>query len=760
MNFLLRHNFIRGLLLLLALFSCTINSFSDDSDSDEARKQWLIGFKKVKEAMDAETQEDKVNALMLYKESLKVFATVKDKFPNYNPPLITYRIDYSRKKIAELSQNLSKGVDSLTKEQLLKLVKELHRESSILKKNTVRLLRRKKLNDEALARARKEAGATQEIRSLNQVSIIENKKLRDQLKQKEGELKKLELRVDQLSKKAGIDKELAKLQQSYNLLKGQRVSLVAERDEFKLKANTINAQFRKMSIEKQVLMQQLDVHKGDGIKITKLQKEIAVKHRDIKELHKDNALLQKRASELRSSLAQLKTQLAKTDDESKKEDLQGKYNKVLVEKEVVADLLTEERDMVGKVTRQLDALQKKNLELRKKIEHEKLAAKEDDKNASSLIATRKKLLETKALANRYLIAFQESEKISASIRKENKTLLGVASKAGVTAKENVLLKTELKKINERLLQLKGLEKVISSGDSAVKLLQGKLGHQVAKNASLNDKISELTRTLAKLEKEAQDTKTKFVANSVSETIRRKLSQRLVKLASQLEESRVAQQRLKDEVTSLTLAKQEPTFDLKLPATPSKIDADDALRLKALVKMGTDAELAKKSQTAIQAYKQILEIDGTNNLATKRLGLLFVASADNESGVYYLKKCLDRGVVDASMYRALGFAYIGMQDYYMAISVLTRAVAEFPEDGQVRQYLAVALQTVEWGDASRREYDKAFKLDPKNATIAFNLAVLLATSANESDLKEAQIWYKKALALGAKPDSTLEDFFTK
>jgi len=90
----------------------------------------------------------------------------------------------------------------------------------------------------------------------------------------------------------------------------------------------------------------------------------------------------------------------------------------------------------------------------------------------------------------------------------------------------------------------------------------------------------------------------------------------------------------------------------------------------------------------------------------------------------------------------------------AEKVLRQAVAINDQDFTAHNYLGIVLAASGKSKAGESEIIKSIEINPNYADAHFNLAVIYATG--KPPAKEmAKVHYKKAIALGAPADGTLE-----
>ena len=241
-----------------------------------------------------------------------------------------------------------------------------------------------------------------------------------------------------------------------------------------------------------------------------------------------------------------------------------------------------------------------------------------------------------------------------------------------------------------------------------------------------------------------------------------------KLATQARTSTVelkkAQARLA-EVQQALLARTEAEKRL-IGERNQQIEAErEAARAKRareeeLHKYLTDAAAAKKAGKADEALwslRKVLEMEPANVQATAHLGLILADLGNDAEAERMLTKAYDLEPNNEDVLLRLGYVQLCQEKMFEALGTLVQGAKLNPKKAEFRHFAGIACRSLGWPVASEMQLKKAAELDPTNADTAFNLAVLLATLDEPRD-DEAHEWYKKALALGAKPDAGLDKHF--
>lgn len=174
------------------------------------------------------------------------------------------------------------------------------------------------------------------------------------------------------------------------------------------------------------------------------------------------------------------------------------------------------------------------------------------------------------------------------------------------------------------------------------------------------------------------------------------------------------------------------------------------------------ELAKKAalaaadrnwEEAREIYLEILQMDENNALTLSNIGAVEFRVGNLEKAIAYLEAATREAPSIAQNWLTLGLIYYRQENSNMAISCLSRALAEDPGDPRAHNYLAVAIRERGWVIGAETELQRAIILDPGYADAHFNLAVMYVEKTPPS-IELARRHYYTALDYGAKPDETI------
>ncbi len=174
----------------------------------------------------------------------------------------------------------------------------------------------------------------------------------------------------------------------------------------------------------------------------------------------------------------------------------------------------------------------------------------------------------------------------------------------------------------------------------------------------------------------------------------------------------------------------------------------------LLNQALAATRAQRWPAARSAWEALLQQDPDNPATLSNLGKVQFQLADHQAARTSLEKATALKPELSDSWLALGLVYLELQAPMMAVSAMTRGVAENPADPRAHNSLAIVLKRIGWTSGAEAELQKSLDLDPTCAEAHFNLAVLCLERKPPS-LEMAQRHYLKARSLGAAPDEVVE-----
>jgi tetratricopeptide (TPR) repeat protein len=146
------------------------------------------------------------------------------------------------------------------------------------------------------------------------------------------------------------------------------------------------------------------------------------------------------------------------------------------------------------------------------------------------------------------------------------------------------------------------------------------------------------------------------------------------------------------------------------------DTDSWMVLGRLYKMNNQGEKAE------EAFKKILNADPNSKSGLANLAELYFEQGDYDQAVDLLKK-LPESDLDGSLLGMLAYAYSQTHDFDNAVSTYEKALAQDPENQELRRAYAEALMGGGKTAEARAELQKILKAEPENGATYLRLAQL-------------------------------------
>jgi tetratricopeptide (TPR) repeat protein len=161
-------------------------------------------------------------------------------------------------------------------------------------------------------------------------------------------------------------------------------------------------------------------------------------------------------------------------------------------------------------------------------------------------------------------------------------------------------------------------------------------------------------------------------------------------------------------------------------------------------LGRLYKMNNQGQKAEEAFKKVLNADPDSKSGLTSLAQLYFEQGDYEGAVELLKR-IPEGDRDAPLLGMLGYAYSETHDYDAAVSTYEKALAQDPDNQELRRSYAEALMGMGNTPAARAQLEKVLKADPDDASTYLRLAQL---DRQEGRFDEARKELERANALQA------------
>lgn len=488
-----------------------LTAADNEKSSLNARAEWMGGFAKL-EAADQAFKANAPAALGMYKEALDVFESVRQKYPQWNPSLLNYRINYCQQKIEEIGRVLESQVNKLSSAELLELTKSQSKKLKDLEAQNNELDVRVKFLSDALLRAREEASKSASMESTATALATARANLERKVSEMDVRIKDYEKKMAQL---LSDNSEVVKLRKEYDKAK-QR----AERAEEALRNANNDAQINEREAEKfKKSVELLTKYKNDMDAVLKSTKELADTRgndladakRSIKVAEERIAAKDKLISSRDAELARVKKQLdaqqaendelkrlRKSDTAALNDYRKGKAESDNKKMNTELDRLTERHNAVA------TELKERNAELeqmRKELEKERANGIIKDEKNAELVGEVSKLRNKNYLAEnenlKLSLALKEAKIIQDKSNSDIKSASGRIKKAEEQAKSlsetQAMLNTQIDISKKQEAQIASQGKEIAKMSRENREIQVKLDESLR----LSTRLQERTATLEK-----------------------------------------------------------------------------------------------------------------------------------------------------------------------------------------------------------------------------------------------------------------------
>ncbi len=686
----------RALILALVLASSGFTAEQlSKREEDKARQTWMGGYLKLESAAQAAQGKKLLFALELYEEALAAFQEVQVRYPTWKPEVVNYRIDYTTGKVRELRLAVEVDAEKMSRPDLI---------------STVTHLRKQRASAEAV-----------------------QEKLKADLKAAQQDLDTLRSQTAGL---ATAQAEAASLRQTNESLTAEKTALATQVAELTQAQTAAKA-------EQQEALAALKAENQQALAAVKAEMEQAV---TAAKAEKDGAV------------ADLKAEMAKALAAAAADKEQAlAASKAGLEKSAADELAKLQDKLSAAESEAAEARDLKKTLAQKTKDAEKAASEAGDlkkdlaKLQGELVAARDEAASLKGQVKTLGDAKSSAETASAALASSQAEHQALVAKFDALAKAASDLRTS---DADKATQIAALTVSKQTLDAQLAQATQLAADHATALAKANADVAERDGKLKKLETLIEQTDAyeidKLATQAHTATAELKKAQdRLAQVQQELLARSEAEKRLISERNQQIEAEREAALAKRT-------------REEQLHKYLTDAAAAKKAGKADDALwnlRKVLEADPENVQATAHIGLIL---ADSELGndaeaERMLVKAYDLDPTNAEVLLRLGYVQLRQDKMFDALGSLLQGAKLDPKKAEFRHLAGIACRSLGWPVASETQLKEAFKLDPKNADTAFNLAVLLATLDEPRD-DEAHEWYKKALALGAKPDLGLDKHF--
>lgn len=141
-----------------------------------------------------------------------------------------------------------------------------------------------------------------------------------------------------------------------------------------------------------------------------------------------------------------------------------------------------------------------------------------------------------------------------------------------------------------------------------------------------------------------------------------------------------------------------------------------------VVLGRLYKLNNQGAKAEEAFKKVLTSDPNSRNALSNLVQLYLDRGEYDQAIEAIKR-IPEGETDAALLGMLGFAYSQARDFASAVATYEKALAQDPDNQEIRRAYAEALMGSGKTAAARKELEKIIKADPEDGPTYLRLAQL-------------------------------------
>ena len=148
--------------------------------------------------------------------------------------------------------------------------------------------------------------------------------------------------------------------------------------------------------------------------------------------------------------------------------------------------------------------------------------------------------------------------------------------------------------------------------------------------------------------------------------------------------------------------------------PSDLDSWEVL--------GRLYKMNNQGQKAEEAFKKVLNVDPDSKSGLSSLAQLYFEQGDYQGALELLKR-IPEAEMEPPLLGMLGYAYSQTHDYDSAVSTYQKALAQDPDNQELRRAYADALMGMGNTAAARAEFEKVLKAEPDDALTYLRLGEL-------------------------------------
>lgn len=322
---------------------------------------------------------------------------------------------------------------------------------------------------------------------------------------------------------------------------------------------------------------------------------------------------------------------------------------------------------------------------------------------------------------------------------------------------------QLEQRESELRKLASQESILARNQANQQVLEGRIDTLTEERNTLKERLRKQDEELSTL----RDTRTEKAPAGTGE-VRTKRDEVPTPAAGSPVESAIintrpaTQDRAKSEAsvnpaakTTATTKRLQPTGPIKPPGPAIKRETHPAVRqvLDRMIASANRKFKAGQTDEALREYSAALKLDPGHTRASLGLATAYYTLGRMDDAKRIVRATLDQ---DGQNPQALGLeSIINWREGKHAIArgQIDSAIKLDPRDAMLHNYLGIIAHSMNDSEKAMTALNQAVTLDPFNAEVRFNLAVLLT---REDKLDDARKNYEAAIKMGSRPDKRLEN----
>jgi tetratricopeptide (TPR) repeat protein len=733
------------------LLACGLLALAGSAWSQEASDQFLRAYQDFQAGEKLERDGNPREAFARYRSAAKLLEQIVKAQPDWQPPVVEYRLKKTRDNIARLEGQVSALPSAPEGPEGPLPQPDMPLPPPVINTTGSRQPSAGYRPTEPSASPRSTPVSTSEFAALRQqlsTARSENERLQDKLGRQAAELKSALVEIDK--RKVTVVELKAQLAQAQDAME----TAIKDRDTPKAppvddkRVAGLNERIQNAEADNEALIEE---NRRLLAKLESASKYIESANAGRKVLEEDRKKIAGQRDEFAARTKRIKDNAAAIEKLTKeKEDMQAQFAK---EK---AQFSKEKEDMQAQLSKEKTQFAKEKKDLETKL------AKADDSEKLDRLAA-----ENKALAARLAETEKKLAEAAAKPAENEKVLSGLRS--DINSLNDRLLESQAQ-VAKRDDQIKELAKLLddSSGEIARLKLNPQPSADEKRTMVENDLLrgiilrqikEQAERDAARqgLEKEIQGLQIKSDTISQQLAVLSRPAFRLSDDERLLFKEPIAALSEPDPASlSVSMVVAKPAAGLPVP-TPAEGPESLPDATRDMVDQARKLFGQGRFGDAEKLYQQIVDTAPNNYFALSNLGVTQIQVRKLSAAEVALKKAIEINPKDAFAATNLGIVYCKQGRFDEAIAALLDAVSTDDKDHIAYNYLGICFGEQGLKGKAEEAFKRSIGIRDDYPDAHFNLAVLYATTEPPS-LEAARQHYKKAVSLGSTADPSLEKLF--